>query len=99
MSALTELEAKLLKISPEMEAIVSVLQVAQSVTGLGGSGAAVGLKILDAALKALEKNASGVVTHAELMTQLDQAHADLKADRAAEDAEIEIRFPPTEPAA
>jgi hypothetical protein len=33
------------------------------------------------------------------MTQLDQAHADLKADRAAEDAEIEIRFPPTEPAA
>lgn len=92
MSTLTTLEAKLLKISPELEAVVAVLQVAQSATGMGGSGAAVGLKILDAALKALDANAQGLVTHADLMGQLHQASADLAAARAGEDADLEARF-------
>lgn len=93
MSTLTALEAKLLALAPELEAIVSVLQVAQTVTGMGGSGAAVGLKILDAALKALEANAQGVVTHADLMGQLHQAGAELAGARAGEDADLEARFP------
>jgi hypothetical protein len=93
MSALTTIEAKLLKISPELEAVMAVLQVAQTVTGMGGSGAAVGLKILDSALKALEANAQGLVTHADLMGQLHQAATDLAAARAGEDDDLSARFP------
>jgi ribosomal protein L12E/L44/L45/RPP1/RPP2 len=93
MSALTNLEAKLLAISPELEAVIAVLQVAQSVTGLGGPSAAVGIKVLDAALKALEKNASGVLTHDELMAQVTEAHGTLAAARATEDAELTAKLP------
>lgn len=88
MSTLTAIEIKLRAISPDLEAVLAVLQVAQSVTGLGGASAATGLKVLDAALKALEANAAGTVTHEVLMQQLAQAHADLAADRAAEDARL-----------
>lgn len=93
MSTLTAIEHKLRAISPELEAVLSVLQVAQSVTGLGGPAAATGLKILDAALKALESHASGAITHEQLMTELSRAHADMAADRSAEDADLEQRFP------
>jgi hypothetical protein len=89
MSALTAIEVKLRRISPELEAVVSVLQVAQSVTGLGGDAARTGLRVLDAALKALEANAAGFTTHEELMREMAQAHADLAADRAAEDAAVD----------
>ncbi len=93
MSTLTAIENKLRAISPDLEAVLSVLQVAQSVTGLGGASAATGLKVLDAALKALEANAAGTLTHEQLVQQLEKAHADLAADRTAEDAEVAAKFP------
>jgi hypothetical protein len=97
MSALTEIEAKLLGITPELATFVAILQEVNTLTGVGGSGAAVVLKILEASIEALKVNAAGVVTHAELMTQLSQAHVDLAADRASEDAALRARFPPPPP--
>lgn len=86
MSALTAIETKLRGISPELEAVVSVLQVAQSVTGLGGAAAESGLKILDSALKALEAGASGALTHEQMMAEIQAQHAALASSRAAEDS-------------
>lgn len=93
MSQLTALEAKLRAISPELEAVVSVLQVAQSVTGLGGKSAATGLQVLAAALQALESQAAGAITHQQLLDQLHEAHDTLATNREAEDVELAARFP------
>jgi len=93
MSTLTALEGRLLKISPELKDVIAVLEVIQAATKIGGSGAAVALKIAESALDALEKNASGVVTDADLADQVTQAHADLAAARAGEDAELAAKFP------
>lgn len=91
MSAFTAIENWIRQQQPELEAVVSVLQVAQSITGLGGAAAATGLKVFEAALEA---GASGASTHEQMMAELVKAHEDLAGQRAAEDAEIAAKLPP-----
>src|SRR5690242_13725964 len=88
MSILTNLETKLLSISPELEDVVAGLQVVQSATQLGGSSASTGLAIIAAVLKSLDAKVAGALTHTDFLAQIAQAAADLKADRTAEDAEL-----------
>jgi hypothetical protein len=93
MSTLTAITDKLRAISPELEDLVSFLMVVQGATNLGGAAAATGLAVIDGALRALEQTAAGALTPDELMEQFRQAHADLAADRAGEDARLDQRFP------
>lgn len=94
MSTFTTLEKKLLDISPDLEAVVSVLQVAQSVTGLGGTAAATGLKVLDGALKALMANAGGELTHEQMMAEIQKAHETLRAERIGDDLALAAKAAP-----
>ena len=93
MSLLTTLEDKLRAISPELEDVIAVLMVIQQATKLGGASASTGLAVVAAAIKALEQQAAGALTHQDLLDHLAQAQSDLFADRAAEDAEVEAKFP------
>ena len=94
MSNLTKLFDKLRGLAPEGEAIVAVLEVAQSITGLGGAGAAEGLRLLDAALKALESGTHDAVTHEQILAQVAALHDQSAGDRAKEDAELDAMAPP-----
>jgi hypothetical protein len=102
MSDLIKIIDKLRTLAPEGEAVIAVLEVAQSVTGLGGTAAAEGLRLIDAALKSLETGSHDPVTHAQIMQRVADLHDATSADRAREDAELAALnpAPPTpEPAA
>lgn len=88
MSALTNITNKLRAISPDLESVITVLEVAQSVTGVGGAGAAEALRMLDAALRTIEAGASGNLTADQVAVQLGQIRASLATDRAQVDAEL-----------
>ena len=88
MSALTNVTNKLRSISPELESVITVLEVAQSVTGVGGAGAAQALRMLEAALKTIEAGAAGNLTADQVAVQLGQIRTSLAADRAAVDAQL-----------
>ena len=88
MSALTNVTNKLRSISPELESVITVLEVAQSVTGVGGAGAAQALRMLEAALKTIEAGAAGNLTADQVAVQLGQIRTNLAADRAAVDAQL-----------
>lgn len=94
MSILTSIVNKLRSISPELEDLVTFLQVIQSATKLGGASASTGLAVVAAALKALEDKTSGAITHEQFLSQIAQAQADLSADRQGEDAELAAKFAP-----
>lgn len=94
MSDLTKIFDKLRGMAPEGEAIIAVLEVAQSVTGLGGAGAAEGLRLLDAALRALEAGSHDAVTHEQILAQVAALHDQSAGDRAKEDAELDAMAPP-----
>lgn len=88
MSALTNVTNKLRSISPDLESVITVLEVAQSVTGVGGAGAAEALRMLDAALRTIEAGAAGNLTADQVAVQLGQIRASLASDRASVDAEL-----------
>ena len=94
MSDLTKVFDKLRDLAPEGEAVIAVLEVVQSVTKLGGDGAAEGLRLLDAALKALESGSHDAVTHAQILGQVAALHDQSAGDRAREDAELDALAPP-----
>lgn len=95
------LRARLAHLAPEIDPILTVLEVAQSVTGVGGPGAATALKVIETALSTLAQQTSGALTHDELVQRL----ADLKADavaqihaiEAGQDAALDARFPAPPP--
>ncbi|HET9893212.1 MAG TPA: hypothetical protein VFQ42_22230 [Mycobacterium sp.] len=93
MSTLTEYFDKIRALAPEVEPLVAVVEVAQSVTGIGGPGAATALKVLDAALQTLAAGAAGSLTHDQMMAQIAQFHANLRQDQSAEDAALAAKFP------
>lgn len=79
------LRSKLSHLAPEIDPILTVLEVALSVTGIGGPGAVSALKILQTALDTLAQASLGTLTHDQLVQQL----ADLKAEASAQIAAIE----------
>jgi hypothetical protein len=100
MSSLpTKIIDKLRELAPEGETVIAVLEVAQSVTGLGGNSAAEALKLLEAALRSLETGSHDSVSHAQIMQRVADLHDATSADRAREDAELAALTPAPEPAA
>lgn len=93
MSKISDLYEELRALSPKIEPVLAVLEVAQAVTGLGGARAAEGLKILETALKSLGDGASGALTHDQVMAQLAAIRLGVAADEAGEDAELAAKFP------
>jgi hypothetical protein len=84
----TKIIDKLRELAPEGETVIAVLEVAQSVTGLGGTSAAEALKLLEAALKSLETGSHDPVTHEQILQRVAQLHDDAATEREREDAEL-----------
>lgn len=95
MSAFTKYFDVLRGIRPEADVALEILAVAQSITGIGGPGAATAIKVLRSAFDALDAHAAGSITHEELLQQLERAHAELAVARASEDAALDAKSEPS----
>jgi hypothetical protein len=96
MSELTRILDRIRDALPEYgEPIIAVLEIAQAATGLGGTAAAQGLRMLEAALKALEQGSHDPVEHAAILAKVAELHDQTSADRAREDAELAALTPPS----
>lgn len=91
------LRAKLSHLAPEIDPILTVLEVALSVTGIGGPGAVNALKVIQAALDTLAQASLGTLTHDQLVQQLAdlkaEASAQIVAIESAQDATLAAKFP------
>lgn len=99
MSDFTKILDRIREALPEYgEPIIAVLEIAQAATGLGGNAAEQGLRMLEAALKALEQGSHDPIAHATILAKVAELHDQTSADRAREDAELAALAPPAEPA-
>lgn len=91
------LRAKLSHLAPEIDPILSVLEVAQAATGLGGAGVALGIKLIESALAALASQQAGALTHDQLVARLAELKAEASTQIAAieadQDAALDAKFP------
>lgn len=93
MSVLDTVLSDVAKVARLIEPAFAVIAIAQQVTGLGGESAAMGIKVLDAAVKALEQAARGAITHDEVMAELAKLSAGLRSNDDAADTALNARFP------
>jgi len=91
VSAISTLFDDLRSISPKVEPLIAVVEVALSVTGLGGAAAVEAVTILESALKAFEAGASGTLTADQVLAEMAKIKS--TAIEAAQDAALVGRFP------
>lgn len=93
MSALATALADAKRAATMIEPALSLALLAQGLTGVGGPGAEQALKILDAAVKALEAGADGTLSAAQASERIGALTSALAANDAAADAADRARWP------
>lgn len=91
MSKFDDVMGDIAKVAKLIEPAFAVLAVIQSATRIGGRSSGEVLAVIDAAIRAFEGAAAGVVTRDEIMAGIAKLSAGLVADDAATDAEIAAR--------
>lgn len=89
------LRAKLSHLAPEIDPVLTFLEVA--LAAIGGTSAAAAVQVIKTALDSLAAQAGGTLTHDELVQKLAdlkaEAVAQITAIEGAQDAALEARFP------
>ena len=89
------LRGKLSHLAPEIDPVLTFLEVA--LAAVGGSSAATAVKIIQAGLDSLAAQTTGTLTHDQLVQVLAdlkaEASAQIAAIEGAQDAALEARFP------
>lgn len=66
-----------------VDPVVRVLEIAQSLTGIGGAGAATALKTIEAMIKTLETGVASQLTAKDILAELDKLAPGVAANDAA----------------
>lgn len=85
--------ADIRRIANLIEPAFAIVELAQSITGLGGPRATEALRALDAAVKAFGAAADGKLTKDQVLDELARLRAALGANDADADAALTARFP------
>ena len=96
-----KLRSELAHLSPMIDPILTVLEIVQGLSGVGGPAAASALKVIQTALDTLAQQALGAMTHDQLVQTLSdlkaEAAAQLMAIEGAQDAALSAKFPAVNP--
>ena len=94
---LNGLRSELAHLSPKIDPILTLLEVAQAASGVGGPGAATALKVLQAAFDAFASQQAGTMTSEQLTAQLAALKAEIGTAipqiEADQDAALGAKFP------
>lgn len=94
---INDLRVELGKLSPKLDPIFSLLEVAQAATGVGGAGAGAALQVLKTAMDAMGQGATGELGAAALAARISELKTELTtafpAIEAQQDADLTAKFP------
>lgn len=97
MSTITTVIADARKVAGLIEPALAIVALAQSLTKVGGPGAAAAIQVLDAAVKAFEAGAAGTMTSAEVTARISSLETTLDdtlaADNAGAHSALDAKFP------
>lgn len=92
------LRGELAHLSPKIDPLMALLEVAQAATGVGGAGAATALRVLQSALDAFAGMQAGTMTSDQLSDKLTELKAEIASAtpqiEAEQDAALAEKFPP-----
>lgn len=92
-----ELRAELGHLSSKIDPLLTLLEVAQAATGVGGASAATALKVIASAFDAFAGMQAGTMTHDELVATLEQLKVEMSTRipeiEAEQDAALAEKFP------
>lgn len=93
------LRTELAHLSPKIDPILTVLEVA--LAAIGGNSAVAAVKVIQAAMDSLAAQTAGTLSHDELVQRLAdlkaEASAQIAAIEGAQDAALDAKFPTPAP--